>query len=254
MRTSRWLRGWRRELALFIAVDLLYDLGRGAFAARLSVARAHAHWVFHLERSLHFAIEASVQHALSGSVSTFVLANVYLSAQLMVLPVALVWVYRRSADIYRDLRNTVIGVWAIALPVFALYPVAPPRLAGIGLKDSVTEQGAVALTGHSTLFYNPYAAVPSLHVGLAFAIGVAIAASVRRRPAKLLAFAWGPLVAVSVVATGNHYVFDVATGLLAAAVGFAVSRLSRRLPARPQAVPVSLGRLLSQAASEGAPT
>ena len=67
----------------------------------------------------------------------------------------------------------------IATPIFALYPVAPPRLAGIGIEDVVSHQAAVALTGQSTMFYNPYAAVPSLHVGLAFAIGIAAAAATR---------------------------------------------------------------------------
>jgi hypothetical protein len=35
--------------------------------------------------------------------------------------------------IYRALRNTVIATWLIAVPIFALFPVAPPRLAGIGI-------------------------------------------------------------------------------------------------------------------------
>jgi hypothetical protein len=41
--------------------------------------------------------------------------------------------------------------------------VAPPRLAGIGMADSVSEQAAVELTGRSTMLYNELAAVPSLH-------------------------------------------------------------------------------------------
>jgi hypothetical protein len=65
--------------------------------------------------------------------------------------------------------------------VFALFPVAPPRLAGIGIADTVNSQAAVALTGHSTVFYNPYAAVPSLHVGFAFAIGIAAAGRLTNR-------------------------------------------------------------------------
>ena len=78
--------------------------------------------------------------------------GIYLAAQLLVLPGALLWLYRRSPPVYRQLRNTVIGAWLLALPAFAVYPVAPPRLAGIGLKDTVSQQAAVALTGHSTLF------------------------------------------------------------------------------------------------------
>jgi hypothetical protein len=33
--------------------------------------------------------------------------------------------------------------------------------------------------------------------------------------AKALALLWGPLVSLAVVVTGNHYVFDIAAGLVA---------------------------------------
>ena len=83
------------------------------------------------------------------------------------------------------------------------------------------------LSGHSTIFYNAYAAVPSLHVGFAFAISIAVASAVRARWAKALALLWGPLVTVAVVATGNHFVFDAAVGLLVTAAGFAAATLPR---------------------------
>ena len=159
----------------------------------------------------------------------WILSNVYLAAQLVVLPLALVWLYRRSRPIYHSLRNTVIATWLIAVPIFALFPVAPPRLAGIGIADTVSSQAGVGLTGRSTLFYNPFAAVPSLHVGFAFAISVAAAAALRAPWARALALLWGPLVTLSVVATGNHYLFDVVAGLLVTAVGFAAGRLPARL-------------------------
>jgi hypothetical protein len=44
----------------------------------------------------------------------------------------------------------------------------------------------------------------SLQVGLAFAIGFAAYAAQRARWARALALLWGPLVSLSVVATGNH--------------------------------------------------
>jgi membrane-associated phospholipid phosphatase len=139
-----------------------------------------------------------------------------------------VWLYRRSRPVYRRLRDTVIATWLIAVPIFALFPVAPPRLAGIGIVDTVSRQAGVGLTGRSTLFYNPFAAVPSLHVGFAFAIGVAAAAALHAPWAKALALLWGPLVTLAVIATGNHYVFDVIAGLLVTAAGFATGRVSAR--------------------------
>jgi hypothetical protein len=230
-RHARWTlsaRG-RRELVRFGAVYGIYLAGRWLSAAHFGVAREHARWVLRVERSLHIAIEGSVQRALETEPAIWLLSNIYLAAQLLVLPGVLLWLYRGSPLVYRQLRNTVIGAWLLALPAFAAYPVAPPRLAGIGLKDTVSHQAAVALTGHSTLFYNPYAAVPSLHVGLAFAEGVAAAVALRPRWAKILAVMWGPVVMLWVVATGNHYVFDVAVGLLVTALAYGATQKAHLL-------------------------
>ena len=60
------------------------------------------------------------------------------------------------------------------------------------MTDAVSEQSAVALAGHSTWFYNPIAAVPSLHCGFAMAIGIAVAAAVQRAWLKVLALSLGP--------------------------------------------------------------
>ena len=218
----------RREFALFGAVYLLYDVARWAWAGHFGIARAHALRVISLEHSLHIAVEGSVQRALDSAIPGFLLSNIYLAAQAVVLPMALIWLYRRSPGVYKQLRGTVVITWLIATPIFALYPVAPPRLAGDGIEDVVSHHAVVTLTGQSTMFYNPYAAVPSLHVGLAFAIGIAAAAALRRPWARALALMWGPLVTLAVVATGNHYFFDAATGLLVAAVSFAATRAVNR--------------------------
>jgi hypothetical protein len=53
----------------------------------------------------------------------------------------------------------------------------------------------------------------------------------------VLALLWGPLVSLSVVATGNHYFFDIAAGLAVTAVGFAAGRLPLYL-SRPGPTPI----------------
>src|SRR6202012_4084901 len=115
------------------------------------------------------------------------------------------------------------------IPVFALSRVAPPRMAGTGLGEAASHGSAIGLTGHSTIFYNPYAAVPSLHVGVALAVSSALAATTRRRWLQALAVLWAPPVTLAVIATGNHYVFDVVTGASAAVVGYALGRAVNHL-------------------------
>ena len=228
----------RRELILFAAAYLLYVAARWLFVGDPATARANAGQLLDLERWSGIDVEGSIQRALSADLMATALSGVYLAAQLVVLPMALVVLYHFARPIYRTARSTVIATWMLSVPIFAAFPVAPPRLAGIGVTDLVSASagGAVSLTGSSTLFYNPYAALPSLHVGLAFAIGIAIAASVRSPALKILAAMWGPLVSVTVVATGNHYVVDVAAGLAITALGWRVGRAVARANAPQDAL------------------
>ncbi len=227
------MRG-RRELALFGAAYLLYNAGRGFTNGDMSLALANADWVLAAQGGA--SIERSVQDAFGG-VWMLLLSHVYLAAQIVVLPGVLVAMYRWAPRIYPRLRDTVIVTWMLSLPVYALFPVAPPRLAGLGMTDAVSEQSAVALAGHSTWFYNPIAAVPSLHCGFAMALGVAVAAAVKQRWLKVLALSWGPIVALSTVATAHHYVFDVAAGLAVTGVGFLIA--CRPRVARPARLAVA---------------
>jgi membrane-associated phospholipid phosphatase len=218
-------RGWRTELLFFLAAYVVYNVARWVFVGDLSEAKDHARWIFELEQDAGVAIEGSVQRALDSAAASWLLSHLYLVAQLVVVPSTLIWLYRRSPELYRGLRNTVVATWLLAVPVFALFPVVPPRLADLGFADTVSQQAGVELTGRSTIFYNQLAAVPSLHVGFAAAVGVAAALALRRPWAKALALLWPAIVSLSVVATGNHYVFDIAAGLGVTGLGFAVSRL-----------------------------
>jgi hypothetical protein len=147
--------------------------------------------------------------------------RIYLSAQNLVVPAALLLVYRLDRAVYCQLRRTLIGAWLIAIPIYALFPTAPPRLAHLGIADTVSAGTGVRLTSKTTsLFFNQFAAVPSLHVGFAFAIGIALAAVARHWALRLVALAWGPAVLLTVIVTGNHFVLDAGAGLTVTAVAF----------------------------------
>lgn len=221
-------RSGRSEVLLFLAAYLIYVLARWLTVADFPTADRNAQAIIDLERQLGVAVERPVQEGLDGTPLMWALSNVYLAAQLVVLPGALVWLHRRAPRIYRPLRDTVIATWMLAIPIYALFPVAPPRLAGAGLVDTVGAQAGVALTGRSTMFFNPLAAVPSLHCGFAAAVGLAAALAVRGRAARVAWLAWPPLVCLTVVATGNHYLFDIAAGLAVSLGGYVTGRWFRR--------------------------
>ncbi len=64
------------------------------------------------------------------------------------------------------------GSFETALENARLVMEMQARLAGIGILDTVSEQTSFTLDStFVTAFYNPVAAVPSLHTGFAFALG-----------------------------------------------------------------------------------
>jgi hypothetical protein len=217
---------WRAEAMLFVAAYLVYWTSRWAFVGNAGTAQANARAIWELEQKTGTAIELSVQRVFDSGAASVISSNLYLAAQMAILPAAIVWLYRRFLPIYRKVRTTIIATWMLSIPIFAAFPVAPPRLANLGFTDTVSDQAAVALTGSSTAFYNAFAAVPSLHVGFACVLRFAGVAAARSRWAKLLAASWAPVITLVVVATGNHYVFDALAGIAVTAAGFAVHKLT----------------------------
>ncbi len=219
----------RTQLGIIAAAYLLYSAARWVTVGDLPTAQEHAEWILSLEHDLGVAVEHSVQGALTGTWVLWLLNHLYLAAQLLVVPGALVYLYKRSRPLYERLRNTILATWLLSIPVYAAFPVAPPRLADMGLVDTITSQTGFSLDSKlTTSFYNELAAVPSLHVGFAVAVGVAIAAAVRHPAAKGAWLLWGPTIGLAVVATGNHFVFDIAAGLVAAALGYGAGMLVTR--------------------------
>lgn len=236
---------WRREVGLFVAAYVAYSLARGATTGSFETALANARTIVEIQAAWGIGIERALQDQFIGLPIMWVVNRLYLIAQFAVVPAALIWVYRRRPLLYPRLRTTVLATWVIALPVYALFPTAPPRLAGIGILDTVSEQTSFELDApFVTAFYNPVAAVPSLHAGFAFAVGIGVASASRVGWIKVGALLWGPCVAFIVVATGNHFVLDVVIGMLAVLLGYMVALLLHRGPTSvvEEAERVAVGR------------
>jgi PAP2 superfamily len=249
--TLWWPVGWRGEALLFGLAYLTYQAARTLSRGSAPDALADAHRVIGAERALGLDVEGPIQRALLGTPWLTALDWVYLAAQSVALAAGVLFVYHAAPHVYRVLRTTMLTTWLLALPVYALFPTAPPRLAAQGLTDTVSAHTPIGLgAGSTTLFYNPYAAVPSLHAGFAVALGVAVAASTRPPALRILGLAWGPLVILAVLATANHFVLDVGAGLLLTALGLALAlSLERRRADEPHAA--RLGRTRGGARHRG---
>jgi hypothetical protein len=226
------------QFAIFISAYEAYRLTRGAIddpdAAK--AAFSNAHWVIDLEDALHLDIERGVQR-FSESVwgLSDVASFLYINVQTTVTFSVMAFIYLRHTHAFGFVRNMFVATWAIALVGFVLVPTAPPRLIpGLGLHDSVALfTGVDPNTRHITKFYNPYAALPSLHVGVATLVGMSLARLSVHRPVRIAWACYPLLVTFIVMATGNHYLFDAVAGMLTTAMGALVAHQLGRL--RPHA-------------------
>jgi membrane-associated phospholipid phosphatase len=234
-------RGWLRnrhhlavEAAALIFVYLVYDLSRGLVSGAGALADRHGRQVAHAEQHLSLYIEPSVQHALQRVPGLFyVFGFGYDVFHIGVTAVVLVWIYLRRPHAFPAIRTTLIASVSLALVVFAFYPTAPPRMAQLGIGDSLALSHHTSQSPVLSALYNPYAAMPSLHMVFAVITGASIAVYARHRWAKIAGLVYPLFVAAEVVATGNHYLLDLAAG----AATVAISAVATRRVLRP-AVPI----------------
>ena len=233
-------RGWLdvvRQVALFGAAYLAYRLVRGLVAGSASAAFQHARELIGIERTLHLFVEPSIQTWASGSTLLMDVSSwLYVNAQTTVTVGALVYLYLCHNRSFYFVRNMLMISMAIALVGYAVFPTAPPRfMPEWGFVDSVSDFTGVHVSHASATMnalFNPYAAVPSMHVAFALSIGWPLGRLVRWRALKALWFVYPFLVAFVIVATANHFIVDALLGALTAAISAYGARwLARARPA-----------------------
>jgi hypothetical protein len=229
-------RSGRRELAIFAAAYLTYFGVRAATQGAAQRAVANALDLMHLERLLHLDVEGSVQAVVAGSHTLVDAANgLYIWGHWPLLIIGGVVLFHLGPEHYYRLRNVCLLSGAFGLIVFALFPVAPPRLAPSGLVDTVTLHARAYRTVLPASLVNEYAAMPSFHAGWNLILGVELFRSTRNLALRAFAVAMPAAMAFAVVATANHYVLDVVGGALAVSAALlVVTRINRR--GRPSTV------------------
>jgi membrane-associated phospholipid phosphatase len=68
-----------------------------------------------------------------------------------------------------------------------------------------------------------YAAFPSLHIGYALFLSLAIFLLTRNRLTRVLVAVYPVVLCAAIIITGNHYVLDVVAGVLVLGVAFVVN-------------------------------
>jgi len=222
------LRRLGTEFALFGTGVLAYFAVRGLTETDAHTAQQHAARIVALERNLGAFVEPAIQRAMIPHDALVTLANwVYIWGHWPVIAVTAVWLAVRRPDGYRFLRNAMLLSGLLGIAIFVSYPVAPPRLAGAGLLDTVVLHSDAYRVLQPPAFVNQYAALPSLHVGWDLLVGLTIFRVASGVLLRAIGLAMPVLMAAAVVVTGNHYLLDVAAGVaLALTAAFVVTRIS----------------------------
>ena len=236
------------EAAIIAIAFLLYFWVRGAVVDRPEAAYWHARDVIDFQRSLGFFWEDNLNDWIADRKFWAQLMNVvyfYLHFPLIILFGIWLYFYRRHQ--YTFVRDSFLASGAIALVIYWLYPVAPPRelpeLAAqfdaaapvyiLGFFDTMEQYLGYAYDTQSTrAFVNPYAAMPSLHFGWDLLLGIAIIAAFRRTPLAWLAVVIGvglPLLQIiAITTTANHYLVDAVAGGIVAMAGLGIALALKR--------------------------
>lgn len=208
---------------------LAYTAVRGLTEGEVEVAYRNADQILRLEAAMGLDFEHGLQSLLIGHHWVVTLANwVYIWAHWPALAFSLIYLAVRHRDHYFELRNALFISGAIGLVIFATYAVSPPRLFAEHYVDTVTESSAAGQVLQPPALVNKFAAVPSFHFGwnlllglVWYQVGYVINGN---RLAKLAAFAVPAAMAFAVIATANHWTFDVLAGGSVAMAGLAIER------------------------------
>ncbi len=229
-----------------VAVLWAYDLTRGA-ADSWGIG-VHYHTMIDFDSFVFFGETPTewLQDRLyePGVVHWWDVLFTFVYTSYFIVPFVLAgWLWARDRLAFQRFTRRLVTLALAGLATYILFPAAPPWLAGemglIGEVHRTTGKGwEVVSVGTASLFSkgqagsNLVAAVPSLHTAMVTLVALFLWGRVRRRLRPLLLL-YPLLMGLTLMATGEHYFFDVALGwVYAGAVMAGWTVLERRREAR----------------------
>lgn len=202
-----------QESGLIVGLFALWQLA-GSFAVMgPGGALGRAQWIWHAERVARLPSEAALQRLVLPHPLLVQFFNLYYAGlHFPILIACMIWLFVARRDHYRRLRTTLVAFTGGAL-LIQLVPVAPPRmLPSTGMVDTAVQYGQSVYASHAGFDADQLSAMPSVHVGWAVLVAVAVIGASRNRWRWLVLF-YPLLTTVAVVVTANHFWLD---GIVAA--------------------------------------
>lgn len=165
-----------------------------------------------VERAVRLDVERGVQAVVLTNDTVITLANaIYTFGYWPVLLSAAAILARKDRAGLAVMGSALAVSGLVGMAIFAVFPVAPPRMLP-GFVDTMGARwGSTAIARPGGLA-NPYAAMPSFHVGWIVLAGLAVGRG-RRRTVRWSLLVPGVVMALVVVITANHYLVDIAGGI-----------------------------------------
>jgi membrane-associated phospholipid phosphatase len=238
--TGRWLpNGWLdalRQIALFGGAYYLYRIVRGFVDGQATLAFENARALVNFERDLGLFFEPGLQSWAQTQEWIVTAANwMYVNSHFVVTTTFLIWLYIARNHAYYYVRNMFMVAMGLALVGYLAYPTAPPRfMPEWGFSDTVAAWAGETAESSANVLYNPFAAVPSMHVAFALMVAIPALILVRRTALKLLWAVYPVVVTFVVMVTANHFWMDAALGAMVAALS-AWAATAAFARARPEA-------------------
>ena len=229
------MREFLRELAAVAVAALVYYLVRGAVSDRADEAFQRGSDILELEQRLRLDWESAIHEAILASNALIDFANgTYFWGHMPLLVVLAVWLWRSHRGVWRTFRNALLISAAVGMVSYYLFPTAPPRLMPeLAYVDTLAIRAAPAYQAQEVgLFVNPYAALPSLHVGWALLAGLAVWQTSNHSLMRAFAVSIPLSQSWAVVATANHWTLDAFAGIAVCAIAWGLVSLAHRLSFR----------------------
>ena len=215
------------EAALLFGLYALWQFAGSFTVMGTSGAIPRARWLWQAERFLHLPSETALQHPLLSHPLLVQASNLYYDIlHFPLLGACLIWLYARHRESYPRVRTT-IAVFTGASLLIQLIPVAPPRLLPMtGMVDTAVQYGQSVYSWSGGFDADEFSAMPSVHVGWALIVAVAII-TVSRSRRRWLAAAYPVATLLVVAVTANHFWLDGAAAALLVAMVLAGQRTVR---------------------------
>jgi PAP2 superfamily len=234
-RRFRRFFGLSLQIGLTLMLERLYEFSRAhvAVSQLTALAYSNGYKLAQFEIIHGFFFEPGLEHFFTPDVLLMnAIYGFYAFAHLFVTLGFLVWLYLRRNTAFLFVRNLFYMTTGVSLIMYMTFPTAPPRLfSNLGFFDpmvvlGITPAGGVQVNQWT---YNPFAAMPSLHMVYALIVGATLVVAGRSLWLRVVGAVYPFIMLAVVLISGNHWILDAVGAVVVVAGSAAVLAFAGKL-------------------------